>query len=102
MVRPHGATRTALFQLRLPLPAALETAGAVTGKMLPHSFAAGSGFDCLEELTAYPITGQLLDTFTDLGVPGMDNELSANDGIFFDENLAGLQSVIDELVIALR
>jgi hypothetical protein len=77
-------------------------AGGVTGKTLAHGFAAASGVDYLEAWTAYPITGQLLDTLEDLGVPGMDIELPSHGGIFFAENLAGLQAVIDELVTALR
>lgn len=82
--------------------AALSMAAGVTGKTLAHAFAAGSGFDYLETWIAYPITGQLLDTLTDLGIPGLDIELPAYGDTFFDKNLAGLQGVLDQLMTALR
>ena len=82
--------------------AALGVNGSVTGKTLARAFAADAGMDYLDAWTAYPITGQLLDTLEDLGTPGMDIELPSHDGVFLDANLAGLQRVIDDLVAALR
>jgi len=82
--------------------AALDSAGGVTGKTLARAFAESADAAYLEQWTAHTITGQLLDTLEDLGVPGMDIELPSHDGIFFAENLAGLQRVVAELVATLR
>ncbi len=82
--------------------AATLGATGVTGKDLARAFADGAGMDVLDEWTAYAITGQLLDTLADLGIPGVDIELPSNDGTFFDQNLAGLLRVMDTVVTALR
>lgn len=82
--------------------ALLGQMGNVTGKTLARAFAESAGTDYLEEWTAYEITGQLLDSLAELGIPGMDIELPANEGIFFAQQLAGLRRVIDEVVAAIR
>lgn len=82
--------------------AALGPAGSVTGKTLARAFAESASTDYLEEWIAYPITGHLLDTLADLGIPGVDIELPAYTGIFFAGQLAGLRRVIDEVITALR
>ena len=60
-------------------------------------FADASGYDFLEEWTAYEITGELIVAMAEAGIPAMDVELAQNDPERFRRNLDGVRAMLEEL-----
>jgi hypothetical protein len=84
--------------------AAFPPDGAVEGNDLPEGdslaevFSSRAGGVYLWEWELYPITGQLLDTLRNLGIPAADVELADYTGTSFDTNWDGLRGVMEHLV----
>ena len=87
---------TLVWHAEGPLVEANESIGADT---FARTFADAAGYEYIEEWTAYPITGQLIDALEQrLSLRAMDVELSRCCSITqdeFDRNLRGLTALLD-------
>lgn len=61
---------------------------------LTEAYARAANYVHLDEWTAYPITGQFIDSMEEAGLPAADVELQQHDPRSFERNLAGLLAVL--------
>lgn len=61
------------------------------------AYAEATGFRHIDEWTYYPITGDLITSLGEAGIPAADVELENDDGEAFERNLRGVEAVLEAL-----
>ncbi len=72
----------------------VEDNGAGGASALAETYASAAGYEHIEEWEDYHITGQMIDSLAEMGLPAADVELLEDDPIGFERNLAALRAML--------
>lgn len=71
--------------------------GAGAAAEFAQMYAEATGYEHIEEWVDYHITGQMIDSLGEIGLPAADVELLEGDPLSFSRNMAALEAVINAI-----